>query len=311
MKQACVGVAAATALQQGRLRQILREAGWECLVWRPGAEPRLGVDAWLLVTDGLDVDAAVALLAEVSDAPLLVVEPLFADAAPGARASWRDRVLAKLREQLLPGRDTGTQLGADVWVLAASTGGPEAVRAFLAALPPALPLALIWGQHIEPGFEEGLLSDGRGGWRVHVCSGQARLQVGSVLVAPAAQQLQIHPFGRVTCDDQPWPPPYRPSLDALVARVARIYRQRAGVIVFSGLWDDGAVGCRVMRACGGRVWVQSPESSICPEMPSAALATGLVQHQGSPPELAGALRALCGGDRAGGDPVARPEGRVA
>ncbi len=65
-----------------------------------------------------------------------------------------------------------------------------------------------------------------------------------------------------------------------------------GVIIFSGMGNDGAASLRIFEAAGGRVWAQAPTSAVCPAMPQAALDTGLVQRSGDPAELALALEAL-------------------
>lgn len=43
-----------------------------------------------------------------------------------------------------------------VWLLAASLGGPEAVKAFMDALPGGLPVGFVYAQHIEASFESAL-----------------------------------------------------------------------------------------------------------------------------------------------------------
>ena len=64
---------------------------------------------------------------------------------------------------------------------------------------------------------------------------------------------------------------FRPAIDPLF-RSAAVYRgSRAVGVILSGLMDDGAAGARALRRTGGRVLVQSPESSEFPDMPTAAL----------------------------------------
>ena len=65
-----------------------------------------------------------------------------------------------------------------------------------------------------------------------------------------------------------------------------------GVIIFSGMGNDGAAALPVFAAAGGRVWAQSPASAVCPAMPQAAIDTGLVQQTADPAALASALAAL-------------------
>jgi chemosensory pili system protein ChpB (putative protein-glutamate methylesterase) len=179
----------------------------------------------------------------------------------------------------------------EVWVLAASTGGPAAVAEFIAALRPGLPIALVYAQHIEANFDRVLgeaLAQHRH-YAVNLGRGAQQLQVGTLLVVPADRQLRFLPFHQVLETAAPWSGPYQPVCDQVIAQLARQYRRDCGVIVFSGLCDDGALGCRIAQSQGSAVWVQSPASCACPEMPLAALATGVVSREGSPRELAEAL----------------------
>ncbi len=61
----------------------------------------------------------------------------------------------------LPAALAGTPLVAgeparQVWLLAASLGGPAAVKEFLDALPGGLPIGFIYAQHIDAAFETAL-----------------------------------------------------------------------------------------------------------------------------------------------------------
>jgi chemosensory pili system protein ChpB (putative protein-glutamate methylesterase) len=51
--------------------------------------------------------------------------------------------------------DTPLRSGAadQVWLLAASLGGPAAVKAFLDALPGGLPIGFVYAQHIDSSFD--------------------------------------------------------------------------------------------------------------------------------------------------------------
>ncbi len=299
-RAACIGVVAAGDLRRHTLKKLLHDAGFEVRAISPvqladelanvAAQP----DVWLLDTTDPAADAGDDLLEQIvqsSNAPLLV-----SDEAPpqghGQLAAWQRRLLGKL-EELVAGAHTAPAgvVPQAVWVLAASTGGPAAVGEFIAALRPGLPIALVYAQHIEANFE-GVLGSALAQHRhyaVNLGRGAQELQAGSLLVVPADRQLRFLPFHRVLETTAPWSGPYQPVCDQVIAQLARRYRRDCGVIVFSGLCDDGALGCRIAQSQGSAVWVQSPASSACPEMPLAALATGAVSREGSPRELAEAL----------------------
>lgn len=251
--------------------------------------------AWLLDTAHTDMDAALDRIEQYPHAPCLISDEAPPPQASPAFAGWRRRMLDKL-EELVAAAEAPARAArpapAAVWVLAASTGGPQAVDRFLAALPAGLPIALVYAQHIDDSFDR-VLADAltRHGDRYAVSLGRGEQQLapGSLLLVPADRQLRFLPFHRAVATRQRWDGPYQPAIDQVVAQLARLYQQRCGVIVFSGLCDDGALGCRVVRGCGGEVWVQSPDSCVSPDMPNAALATGSVRRQGTPEQLAQAL----------------------
>jgi chemosensory pili system protein ChpB (putative protein-glutamate methylesterase) len=150
---------------------------------------------------------------------------------------------------------------------------------------------LVYAQHIEAGFDRVLLSalERHRHYPPTLGRGEQYLRSGCVLVVPADQQLRFLPFHRVLETRKAWEGQYQPVIDQVVGDVARLYPQCCGVIVFSGLCNDGALGSRVVQASGGEVWVQTPASCVSPDMPNAALATGAVSRQGTPTELAQAL----------------------
>ena len=256
------------------------------------------VDAWLLDIDEQDIQRALDLLVEHSDVPLLVSDDIPPAQESDPHQYWKRRLLEKLELVAVCEEDAGTVSpestpgGADrVWVLAASFGGPEAIKQFLAALPERLPLAMVYGQHINTNFDQVLASaiGANHSYPVRLLRGRSFLNSGEVAVVPVDHQLRFLTRGEVIETRRPWLGQYQPCLDQVIGDLARVYRERLGVIVFSGMCNDGEVGCRVAKACGSTVWVQTPETCMSPDMPNAALGTGAVSFQGTPPELAQAL----------------------
>ncbi len=306
-----IGLVVDSDLNRYQLRRILLERGME---------PSIVLDsekALTLIHDGKfsTLDANVDLwLIDVSPDSFgvlgLVIEStvqqfLVNDNIPQAHDEhayrlWQRRLMEKI-DVIMSSISHGSELESpvligpnrpieQVWVLVASLGGPEAVKLFLNALPP-LPLALVYGQHIETNFE-GVLAEALSGghnYTLKLGGGEQKLAVGEVVVVPVDHQLRFLPNGRVMAADEKWGGDYQPALDQIIGDLARIYRERLGVIVFSGMCNDSEIGCRVAKASGATVWAQSPESCICPDMPAAAINSGCVSYQGSPEELAASL----------------------
>ena len=75
-------------------------------------------------------------------------------------------------------------------------------------------------------------------------------------------------------------------IDQVMIKVAHIYGENSGAIIFSGMGNDGTKGSQYMKHSGGQVWAQSPDSCMIDSMPTSALKTGCITVQGTPKELA-------------------------
>jgi two-component system CheB/CheR fusion protein len=78
----------------------------------------------------------------------------------------------------------------------------------------------------------------------------------------------------------------RLSVDFFFSSLAQDLRERAIGIVLSGTGSDGTEGIRAIKAEGGMVIAQSPESTDQDGMPRSAIATGLVDFVLPPAEMA-------------------------
>lgn len=183
-----------------------------------------------------------------------------------------------------------------VWVLAASTGGPHAVKEFLDHLPEGLPVAFVYVQHINKGFEKLLVRvlGKDNSFRFNLCGGgEAPLKHGQISIVPVEHQVLFGVDGRVAGVSEPWSGLYSPSINRVMENIAEVYGKHMGVIVFTGMGDDGKKACAAVRAAGGRIWAQDAVSSTIASMPDAARASGAVELSGTPIELAQALARAC------------------
>lgn len=243
------------------------------------------LDAWIV-----DIEEGAALDVLLTASPAPVVLSNSSEHLPGTddHKAWSRRMVVRL--QRLSGEITvpRTARAASVWILAASTGGPAAVKEFLAHLPPGLDIAFIYVQHIDTNYTATLIKmmSAASHYPAFVaCQGDV-LQRNAIALINAEQSLEIVDDGTLLANGKPWGGPYAPSIDQVAANIARIYRQRAGLIIFSGMGNDGARSCRLIRQQSGQVWVQTPATCTSASMPEAALATGCVDFCGTPKELA-------------------------
>src|SRR5690606_15360447 len=112
------------------------------------------------------------------------------------------------------------------------------------------------------------------------------LQQDSLTLVTADRRVDILENGTLSISDERWTGCYAPSIDQVVANVARTYRDASGLIMFTRMGDDGADSCRLLKQQGGQVWAQTPASCTSSSMPEAALANGCVNFTGTPVELA-------------------------
>lgn len=265
-------------------------------------------DAWLLE---LPEESALSdWLLEHSPVPVLLgtgeIPPLDSEDYPRWERRLYDKLLPLLGPvaggqlpSMLQSRNTpaqahdGRQPARCVWLLAASLGGPAAVKSFLDQLPADLPVAFIYAQHIDPGFEARLpgIIGRQNDWRIINCVAGTLLHHGDVLVAPIQRSLSFSPEGRVQLSDTPWPGFYQPSIEALLDQLGGAFAPACGAIIFSGMGEDGVQACRHLRKQGVEVWTQDSGSAACAVMPEAVAAAGLSSRQGDPAQLAGALQA--------------------
>jgi two-component system chemotaxis response regulator CheB len=83
---------------------------------------------------------------------------------------------------------------------------------------------------------------------------------------------------RAWLDDEPRSALHRPSVDVLMASVAKAYGHRAMGVVLTGMGSDGVEGLRAIRAAGGLTLAESEESCVIYGMPKAAVEAGVVDR---------------------------------
>jgi chemosensory pili system protein ChpB (putative protein-glutamate methylesterase) len=180
-------------------------------------------------------------------------------------------------------------------VLGASIGGPEAVKKFLAALPGDLPMTFLLAQHIGPGFDHRLAAqlDRVTGLQVRMAADGDLPRRGEVLVVPTGGRMELDETGRVSLTDKPWSGPYNPTINDVMAAVAKHYGNAAGAILFSGMGNDGAMGSVAIHDAGGYIWAQDEDSCVISSIPDSARRVGVVSFSGTPGELAQRLLEAC------------------
>jgi Chemotaxis response regulator containing a CheY-like receiver domain and a methylesterase domain len=168
--------------------------------------------------------------------------------------------------------------------IAASTGGPAALKDLLAALPADFSVPILIVQHIAKGFVDGLAkwlgTDSRLGVAV-AKDGEMPLP-GSVYIAPDGFHLELRRMAgdrlRLALTSSPPIGTFRPSASRLFASVASAVGDRALAVILTGMGDDGVAGLHEVRRSHGFVLAQDESSSVIYGMPREAVRAGVVDE---------------------------------
>lgn len=178
-----------------------------------------------------------------------------------------------------------------VCVLAASLGGPAAVKEFLDYIPAGLPVSFILAQHIDARMQESLtrVLVRHNHMPCRIAKGGDVLKSGELMIAPVETEIDFSADGQVISRNIKWDGPYSPSIDQVLANVSRRFTKRSVAIIFSGMGSDGSISGPQMIEAGGVIWAQDEKTCACPSQPDAMRATGCVSFSGTPFDLASKL----------------------
>jgi two-component system chemotaxis response regulator CheB len=180
-----------------------------------------------------------------------------------------------------------------VVVVGASTGGTEALRELLEAMPPDAPgIAVV--QHMPEVFTAQFAKRLARTCRIEVkeARGDDRLVPGRALIAPGNRHLVVRRSGALYFVDVVDGPPvalHRPSVDVLFRSAAQAAGANAVGVILTGMGDDGARGLAEMRAEGARTIAQDEATSVVFGMPKEAIARGGVDAVLPLPRIAAAI----------------------
>jgi two-component system chemotaxis response regulator CheB len=165
--------------------------------------------------------------------------------------------------------------------IASSTGGTEAVKEVLMAMPPDAP-AIVIAQHIPAAFSRPFAE------RMNRCSAMTVCEAsdgqlivpGHVYIAPGGRHLTVVKSGaRYVCrlNDEAPECFQRPSCNVLMRSVAEWVGLNAVGCVLTGMGEDGAKGLLAMKQAGAHTLVQDEATSVVWGMPGAAHKLGAAE----------------------------------
>jgi two-component system chemotaxis response regulator CheB len=228
-------------------------------------KPRLGARQFLEESKVRIVDAvkaaSVARIKKISATPMHISPKLPADVVIEKGAPRRTKAMIKTTERVV--------------VIGASTGGTEALRAFLESLPLDTP-GLVIVQHMPEHFTAAFAKRLDGICRVSVKEAEDNDTVirGRALIAPGNRHTLLKRSGAryyVEVKDGPLVCRHRPSVDVLFRSAARYAGKNALGVIMTGMGDDGAKGMLEMKEAGGFNFAQDEATSVVFGMPKEAI----------------------------------------
>tara|TARA_R110001592_G_scaffold62142_3_gene189888 strand:+ start:3391 stop:4560 length:1170 start_codon:yes stop_codon:yes gene_type:complete len=179
---------------------------------------------------------------------------------------------------------------SEIWILAASLGGPSAVKSFLDLIPQNIKASFLYAQHIDAHFSHVL---------TQVLGRHAKLDLlalesdyplydGEVRVIPVDREVRFE-SEHVQITENPWQGPYGPSIDHLLKNVVSRFGSKCHLIVFSGMGNDSAMMAKAMQKTGCQIWTQSPDTCASASMPQTIIDMDCSNFTSTPEGLAQAL----------------------
>lgn len=204
-----------------------------------------------------------------------VLRPVPAPGAPGP-ASSAAPAPAAIRPAASPdvsGRPAPSASQIALLAIGSSTGGPQALRRVMGALPAKLSIPVVIAQHMPKVFTAILAEHlSREGLPAKEAVHGEILKAGHIYVAPGDQHLTVTGTPghfRANLDQNPPVNFCRPAVDPLFESCARAAGKGLVALVLTGMGSDGRTGARFVRDAGGYTIVQDQATSVVWGMPGA------------------------------------------
>jgi len=167
--------------------------------------------------------------------------------------------------------------------LGASTGGTEAIKEVLMAMPANSP-GMVISQHIPEAFSKPFAErmDKNSAMTVYEAVDGQQILPGYVYIAPGNRHLMVERSGaRYICRLNDGPPVnrHKPSVDVMFRSVAQNVGPNAIGVILTGMGADGAEGLKEMLENGATTLVQDEKSAVVWGMPGEAYKIGATKDQ--------------------------------
>ncbi|MEO6824847.1 MAG: chemotaxis protein CheB [Nitrosospira sp.] len=202
----------------------------------------------------------------IPDAARPADSPVAEGGLPDAR--WTDDSAARHEQPSFPIVGVG-----------ASAGGVEALQKLFKSLPSDRGISYVVVVHLAPDHPSHLadILAKNTSMRVMQVLADTPVEANSIYIIPPNHFLTFD-SGLLHIQKIPQPRPLSRSVDRLFISLAEDLQERSICIVLTGADHDGTVGLKAVKAVGGMVMAQLPETAQHPGMPQSAVHTGLVDY---------------------------------
>jgi two-component system, chemotaxis family, protein-glutamate methylesterase/glutaminase len=196
------------------------------------------------------------------------------------KRTQHDQMMVKSKAS--PADDQNYKTTDKLIAIGASTGGTEALRIFLRAVPANAPGILIT-QHMPAGFTKSFADQVNTICDITVkeASDGEKIMRGHAYIAPGGKHMELYRSGAkyfIRIRDGELVNRHKPSVDVLFHSVAKHAGQNALGIIMTGMGKDGAQGLLAMKDSGGKTLAQDEQSSVVFGMPREAIKLGAADH---------------------------------
>ena len=130
---------------------------------------------------------------------------------------------------------------------------------------------------------------------IHEGQNGEKIQPGHIYLAPGDFHMVLRNAGGPTLalNQEPHVNSCRPAADPLFESAVNLYGPHVLGLVLTGMGNDGANGCRAIKAHGGYVVVQDEETSVVWGMPGTVAHAGLADKILPLMQIASEVKLLC------------------
>jgi two-component system, chemotaxis family, protein-glutamate methylesterase/glutaminase len=162
--------------------------------------------------------------------------------------------------------------GQRIIVIGTSAGGLDALSRLVATIPKTLPAAILVVQHMSADASGEVLvrALAKSGLKsIHARDGET-IRNGHIYIAPSDNHMLISK-GKILLSKGARENRSRPAIDPLFRSAAVAFGSKVIGVILTGNLDDGTIGLRAVKRCGGICVVQDPKDAAYSDMPQNAI----------------------------------------